>query len=132
MPTPEQIDLLRGGQDAFNRRNLQDFLAVVRPDVELYPLRALLEGEPYRGYEGVKRFFKDIYDDWSELEVSLGDLHDIDGGVLGVGSLRGRGRHSGLEFESPIAWVYKLEDGKVRELRVKTDVNGALKEFGIA
>lgn len=51
----ENVELHQRAYDAFNRRDLDAFLALIDPDVKFSSLLMQVEGgNPYRGHDGVR------------------------------------------------------------------------------
>jgi hypothetical protein len=58
----ENVELVRRAVDAFNRRDLDAFVALTDDDVEVIPRSAALEGrDHYHGHDGVRRWLKDLF-----------------------------------------------------------------------
>ncbi len=117
---------------AFNRRDMTAMLDVMDPDVEWVPILAVLEGRPYRGHDGFKRWVEALDPDWERFEVDYEELRDLGERVLVFGHWRGRGRASGVEFENqPATWLYEFKDGKIVRLQTFTDRADALAALGL-
>ena len=57
--TQENVELTRRAFDAFNRRDLDAFLALMDDDVEAVPRAGAIEGESsFRGHDGVRRWWE--------------------------------------------------------------------------
>ena len=55
-----------------------------------------------------------------ELSLRVSEFRDLGDRVVAIGRFRTRGRKSGVEAESPIAYVVDIKDGKViRSLRTR-------------
>jgi hypothetical protein len=59
--------------DAFNRRDLADFLALMDPGVEAQSRLAVIEGD-YHGHEGTRRWWANILDAMPDLTVEVEDV----------------------------------------------------------
>ena len=68
--------------EAINDRDSETFVAALDPDVELYPLRAQLEGRPYLGHGGARKMLVEIHDDWEDLRIETGELRDAGDEVI--------------------------------------------------
>jgi uncharacterized protein len=117
--------------DAFNHRDLEGMLERIHPDVELIPLRALMEGGGYRGHEGVRRWVRDAEDEIEGMLVRTDELRGTGDVVVVLGAIHGRLRASGIELDMPAAWLVRLEAGKVRYLRAYSDPSEALADAGL-
>jgi hypothetical protein len=129
----EDVEVLRRALEAFNEGKTARVLELMDPDVELVPVRAVFEGTSYRGHEGFKRFVADMVEDWENFHPSWDRFRDLgDGRVLVIGRVQARGRASGMEFETPGAWVSRVRDGKIVHVRFYADEATALEELGLA
>ena len=111
----EVIRLLGERHDAGDRAGV---LESIHPDFELFPP----EDEPeakgvYRGREGWLEY--DAY--WDETfthwEAKADEYIDAREYVVVVGRIRGKGRASGAEVDSPIVWLWRVLDGMGIEFR---------------
>src|SRR2546425_2656359 len=93
------LEVVRSGLDAYNRRDWRGVQETLHPEVELFPIRAVFEGTPYRGYEGFQQFLADTAEDWEDFGLEGEELHELEGDrVLVVANFRARGKASGVEF----------------------------------
>jgi uncharacterized protein len=121
------VDTIRAGLAALNRRDVDGMLATLRPDAELVPLRAVLEGTVYRGHEGLRRWLADMAEDWDDLRIDTDDVRALDGGrVLVLARFHARGKSSGVSLDQAAAWICELVDGKVARIRFFADADAAL------
>ncbi len=71
----ENVEFHYRAIDAFNRRDLDAFLALMDDDVEVVPRAGAMEGErSYRRHDGVRRWWNnllDVFPDWN-VEVRRG------------------------------------------------------------
>jgi uncharacterized protein len=125
------VETVRKGIEAYNRGDVEGVIAQTDPDVRLVPMLALLEGGEYRGHEGVRKFMADMDEDWSEREVLVDEIRDLDGRVLVLGSFRAVGRASRSEVRQPLAWLSEIRDGRLASLQAFTDHSAALSEAGL-
>jgi uncharacterized protein len=124
----EDLDIVRRGIEAYNRGDVQELLALSDPDITMVPVKALLEGDAYRGHEGVRRFVAEMDEDWSEREVVIEELRDLGDRVLVLGNFRAVGRASGTEINQPAAWISEIRDGRLLAMRAYTDREAAERE----
>jgi ketosteroid isomerase-like protein len=125
-------DIYAGRYDRY-REDPSALWQVLAPDIEWYPLTgALVEGRPYKGHEGVKAYFEDLADAWEESDVSADRFIDADDVVIVVGQIHAIGRGSGLEIETPAAWVWRLRRGQAVYMRVYLDRQEALEAVGLS
>ncbi len=87
-----------------------------------YALESLLgvEAVVHRGHEGVREAFQAYSDTMASCRYEFSEFRDLGDRVVAIGRFRTRGRKSGVEAESPIAYVVDFKDGKViRSLRTR-------------
>jgi ketosteroid isomerase-like protein len=130
-PIERTIEGLREGVEAFNRRDVDGAMAPLDPDVELVPLRAVLEGGSYHGAEGLRKLLEDLGDDWERFNLRADEFLPIGNDrVLVMGNVRARGKASGVEVDYAAAWLCYLRAGKVVRVRFYSDREQALAAAG--
>lgn len=130
--SPENVDIVRGLPEVFNRRDIPAMLALLDPDVEWIPIMATLEGRVYRGHDGVCQWIEDLGTDWEYFETYTEEWHDLGDRVLAFGRWRARGRASGIELENePASWLWDVRDGKIVRLQTFTDRTEAIEAAGL-
>jgi ketosteroid isomerase-like protein len=99
--------LLEKAGDAYNRRDADAWVAVWSPDCEWHPyLTARVEGDPgYHGHNGMRAWFEDVDEMFSEMHVELDRFREVGDRLLVLGHTRARERVSGTEVSSEVAWV---------------------------
>lgn len=128
----QAADIARALFGAFAARDLEAALALCHPDFEFWPqgtAERIGRDEPYRGPDGMREYFTDVQRAWERLTVEPGDLRAAGAGVVAFGTARGRPAGSDVDIEVPVIWVFKLEDGQVRSIRVvptAADIDAAL------
>jgi ketosteroid isomerase-like protein len=100
---PVWIETARRGIDAWNREDLDAFLATWHPDCEWRPaFPRSLEGvgTVYRGREGIARAWHGVRAVWKEYRLEPEDAKVVGERLVVVGRVIARGRESGLELDS--------------------------------
>ena len=118
--------------DAFTRRDLETFLELMDPGVEVMLPTAEIanEGRPYIGHDGVRAYFDDVSETWEELRV-IPQLLAVRGDVIVViGRAYARGA-MGIT-DTPAGWVVRQADGRMRSLHVYWNRQQALQAGGVA
>ena len=94
---------------------------------------ALLGGKAtvYRGREGAREALQDLFDSFAELHLEISEIRDLGDRVLANGWMRGRGTESGVEIESPWAYLLEFKNGKATWVRAFLDPQGALEAAGL-
>ena len=62
----ENVELVYRVLDAVNRRDLDDYLALLDDDVEYVPRGAAMEGS-YHGHDGIRRWWESVFGVWPDL-----------------------------------------------------------------
>jgi ketosteroid isomerase-like protein len=128
----EDVEVVRRALEAFNEGDTASVIELMDPDIEFVPVRAVLDGSSYRGHEGFKRFVADMGEDWEDFHPTSELFRDLgDGRVLVLGRFHARGRASGIEIETPGAWVNEVRDGKIVHMRFYADEAAALDALGL-
>ena len=87
----------------------------------------------YRGREGIGEFWDEWHSVWDDLSIVVSDFRRPRAGwLLGIGALRAKGAGSGAGTEQPFNWVFRIEDGLIREVRAYLDRDEALRAAGIS
>jgi len=122
----KDLEIIRAGVEALNRGDVDGLAEALDPDVELVPLRAVLDGTVYRGHEGMRRWLADMGEDWTRFELDLQEVRELEGGqVLVRATMRLRGK-SGVALDSPAAWLCELRGGRVSRIQFFADADSAL------
>ena len=126
----KDLEIIRAGVEALNRGDVDGLAEALDPDVELVPLRAVLDGTVYRGHEGMRRWLADMGEDWSRFELDLQEVRELEGGqVLVRATMRLRGK-SGVALDSSAAWLCELRGGRVSRIQFFADADAALAAAG--
>jgi ketosteroid isomerase-like protein len=125
------VELCRRAFDAFAARDVEAILEVMDEEVEFLPVTANLTtgGLPYRGHEGMARYFADVGRVWDELRVYPNDFRDMGETVVALGRIHGRG--GGMIIDRPTGWVWRFRAGKIVFGRVYANQEEALRAAGL-
>jgi steroid delta-isomerase-like uncharacterized protein len=126
------VEIVREGFDAFNRRDIDRLVSLCARDCEWLPFRAQLEGITYRGHEGVRRFVGDMDEDWSSFRIDPVDLRVAGERVVAIGQVTGRGPGSGVDIDLIGGFVFELRDGRITRLTSYSDASDALAAVGLS
>lgn len=128
------IDLTRRGIEAYNARDLEAFIALCDPSVELHSVFAAVGGAVYHEHDGLRKYFRDLEDAWEEGEIHLEPqaFFDLGERTLVFHIVQGRGKQSGAEVAMPVAMVVAWRDGLIVYLKVYARKEDALRELDIS
>ena len=88
-------------------------------------------GEEYRGRDGVARAAELWIEDCEWLRGELLEIIDADAHVVSIFKMHMKMRHTGLEFESPLAYVHTFREGECVRMESFVDVGEALQAAGL-
>jgi len=114
------VELVKSVYAAFARRDLDAILAVIASDAELLggPTAQVAEVDgPYRGADGLKRYFDDVASAWDTLSAYPEDFRaSTAGSVVVFGRLVSTAGEN--EITRQVIWTWRLRDGLIISLRV--------------
>jgi ketosteroid isomerase-like protein len=126
----ENVELAHRAVDAFNRRDLDAFLALLDPDAEFTPYVVAMEGS-YQGHDGIRRWWRELFDvfpDW-RVEADVRDLGDV---TLATLRVRGHGGESGTPVTQTIWQMAEWGlDGKIVRVSHHANEADALEAVGL-
>ena len=132
----ENVEIVRGAIDAFNRGDYEAALAVLDEDVEWHvPDVAALDAPAsgaVRGREGVSKVFGRWLGAWEPFSFEMTEILGHGEQVFLAGLQRGRGRHSGVDVSVPTFHVCTLRDRRIVVMRTFSDRAAALKAAGLS
>ena len=121
----ENVELV---QSVFARWNAGDHTA---PDEELHPdveLVSQIMGGSVRGRAGVRRWLREIDQQFDEWTLIGEEWHDAGECVVALGRIRLHGRSSGVAFDQPMGWLFEFRDGQLTRLETFAEDPGAALE----
>jgi ketosteroid isomerase-like protein len=127
----ENAEILRRLNEAFNRRDIDDAVQYLDPQVELHPgVQVPDEESRYLGRDGLTEWFRSATEPWEKITVEHKELIDVPGDrVLAVERWVFRGR-DGIELELELPNVYAFRDGLIVRIDGFTDKAEALEAAG--
>jgi ketosteroid isomerase-like protein len=109
----ENVELYQRAVDAWNSRDLDAWLVLTDPEVEISPLNVDLEGgRPYRGHEGIRRFWDDYLAVFPDFDVVCDEIRDYGDVTIAHARLRAHAPESEASFEQPIWQVVAWRNRK--------------------
>jgi ketosteroid isomerase-like protein len=110
----ENVEIVRGGFDAFQEGNLSRMLDLMADDLVTY--RAEPDGATYHGREGFLDATADWTEDFSEWLVIPEDYIDAGDRVLVRVRQMARGEASGIPVEGEFWFVFELRGKRIVKL----------------
>jgi hypothetical protein len=108
----ENVELTFRSADAVNRRDLDAYLALLDPEVELLPRILEVEGGgAYRGHEGVRTLWENLFGVFPDFKGEIEEVRDL--GNVTVARVRMSGQGIGSDAPTKqLAWVVAEWRGK--------------------
>jgi ketosteroid isomerase-like protein len=127
----ENVKNVRRGIDAWNRGDLDEWLAGFAPEAELHTTARFPDRGVYRGRVGLERYWAEIREDIEEIDLSISDLRATGDRVFFAVAGRGRGKRSRVPVERPIWFVTTLREGLTVRVETFVDPKEALDSAGL-
>ena len=125
------VENLRVWWEKFNRGEID--LSLLDPDV-VYEDANLPDHirEAYRGRDGVLRATKRWLEPYESLTAELERVVGTGDRLVSIHHSKATARHTGIEFEGPLAYAYTFRDGKVVHFQSFRTAEEALEAAGLS
>ena len=128
----QNVEIARRTFDAIGNWDIDALLELYDPEITFLPLTGTrVESGGYVGHAGVRAYFQEVAEIWSELRPRADDTRTTGDHVVVLGGCAVRGRGSGVESDDPMAWVLTVRDGKVTSHRGYRTREEALDAVGL-
>jgi ketosteroid isomerase-like protein len=124
----ENVERVRRGFEAAARRDLDEVLGTLDPDVVYKPAQEAA----VRGRDAVRASWERWDAEWDEAQMISEEIIDAGDQVVQAILFRGRGRGSGIEVEGRFFQVYTFKDGKTVRWEEFSDRAEALEAAGLS
>jgi ketosteroid isomerase-like protein len=112
--------------------DIDGLLELYDAEIEFLPLTGTrVESGGYIGHAGVRDYFEEVSEVWEQLQPHADDLRTVGDDVVVLGGCAVRGRGSGAETDTPMAWIITVRDGKVTRHRGYRTRDEALEAAGL-
>jgi ketosteroid isomerase-like protein len=126
------VEIAKRAIDAFNRSDVGAFAALTTPDFEWSPSMAAIEGEIFRGREGIEKYFASLNNAWETFHILRDGFRDLADVVIMLGRLEGRGKGSGVPVDSSLGMVFDFRGAAISRIRGYLDHGEALRAAGVS
>ena len=97
------------------------------PDEEIDPdvvIVSRILGEPARGRAGVRRYLREIDEQFDEWTMAIEDWRDLGDRVVALGEIRLHGRRSGVAMDQPVGILFEIRGGRLLRFETFLDEPG--------
>jgi ketosteroid isomerase-like protein len=109
--------------EGFNRRGVDAVLELCDPEVVWLPAFTTGAGRPYRGHEGIRRYFADLALRWSSARAVVYRLTPRGNDVLAVCGVWAQPRGGGRDLSEQVAVAFSFRNGLVASVRSSIDLS---------
>jgi ketosteroid isomerase-like protein len=127
----ENVEIAKQAIDAFNATDVEAFAALTTPDFAWSPSMVAIDGEIFRGREGIGRYFDYLDSAWETFHILRDGFRDSADVVIMLGRLQGRGKVSGVPVDSSLGMVFDFQGARIARIRGYLDHDEALKAAGL-
>ena len=127
----ENVEIVRRWAEAIGRGDLAE--ALWDPDLEIVNAEGWALEATYRGYEGLRRWWNDLEEAFSDLALRVEEITPVDGERF-LTELRfiGHFRQTGIPFDAPWASVVTVKGGRITRAVGYVSKRRALKAAGLS
>ena len=127
----EDVEIVRSAADAFNRRDLDAWLAHFDADIVWYAFSDEPDPGPFRGRDAIRAMAARWMDVLSDFRMEAKEFIDAGEYVLMPARMLGRVRDSDAEVTVDEIYVNKCRNGKIAEVRECRTKEEALEAVGL-
>lgn len=117
---------MRRAYEAFAKGDLDMALTFTHPEIEIDERGALPGGRLYQGAEGVREWFSELLERWSDLGLEVREVRTAEDRVLAVVRISAHGASSGASVEGESFHVWQMDGGLAKRFEVFYDRRAAL------
>lgn len=128
----KNIELARGFGEWFNAGDTEAAQAHSTDDVEIVPLRAVMEDTAYRGPDAFAAFKLDNDESWAELRFEAEEFRDAGEQVVVIGEVVARARLTGADVHTKAALLLEFKGNRVSRVETYVDIAKALQVAGLS
>ena len=125
------VDVLRAGVDAVNRRNAEALVATCEPDVEFRAYFNQVSGGVFEGHAGMRAYLREVTETFAEFVIQM-EQAESRGHELVVAHMTAHGRGvSGVDVEWQAVIAIRFRDGRAWRMASHPTEREALEAVGL-
>jgi ketosteroid isomerase-like protein len=128
----ENVKLVTRLVEAWNRGDLDAFLALYHPECEVTFPPEVPEPGPFHGRSELRAWTEGFLDAWESHHVDVVGITAEGDQVIAMLRLRGRGAGSGIETDETDAHLLTFRDGKITRWQNFNERSEALEAAGLS
>jgi ketosteroid isomerase-like protein len=129
----ENLDLVRRGFDAYQRRDVQAMCDAAHARCELFTFTVgVVEAQPFRGHARIADWMAHELEPWEEWRLEVGEVRPVGERVLARTMVTARGLGSSVELTADSGVVLEFQDGRIMRLWSYLNWNDALDAVGLS
>ncbi len=130
--TPDRLELVRRANAAFIRRDVDEWLSLLSPDVVYRPVPTFTDTQDRRGLDAMRRFMEEWYDAWADdFTTQAESVREYGDAVIALLMFAGHAKASGVEVAGGIFQVVRFREGQIALIENFTDRDEALKAASV-
>lgn len=110
----EHVEIVLRQWDAWNAGDLDTWAEAWDSEVVVRAPKGWPEGEIEHGIDAWRRQAQRLRDTWAEARIEVDEIRKVNDRVLARFRYVTRGPDSGIPFETPLAVVFDLSEGKIK------------------
>jgi ketosteroid isomerase-like protein len=126
------VEIAKQAIEAFNKTDVEAFAALTTPDFEWSPSMVAIDGEIFRGREGIEKYFGHLNDAWEKFHILRDGFRVSSELVIMLGRLEGCGKVSGVPVDASLGMVFDFRGERISRIRGYLDHREALRAAGLA
>ena len=128
----ENAEVVRQAFAAWNRGDIEGYIAHLCSDVQAVPMGAALEGKVWRGHDEIRAWARTHPEVWETLLIWAEEFQQVDEELLLVSGHWDAVGRSGVEMSAPATWVFGFRDGRIGYWQAYTSRAAALEAVGLS
>ncbi len=127
----ENVEIVREGLDAVNRRDAEAFLRAADPEIEFHAYFSEVLGGTFNGHAGMRAYIAEIAETFEEFVIEFDEIEDR--GDLAVAQLRAHGRGvSGVDVRWQAVVAARFRNGRAWRIATRPTEQEALQAVGLS